>query len=480
MRQRHLACWPWRTSGAYRPALAFVQSVLPALRRHVELNFGKRIQPLVKMSLSQLPRVIVITGPTSVGKSANALELAKRINGEIVSADSVQLYKYLNIGSNKATPTEQRLVPHHLLDIADPLNEFTAGDFYRRARAVTSEIAGRGKIPIVVGGTMMYVRWFIHGRPATPPAADTARQRVEAAVRACNGDWEAGVALLAARDPKRVEMLMRNDWYRLTRALEVFETTGVPMTEMPLIGGAPNAMGSHLDYDFRCVFLVGERVPMNRRIDRRCESMILSTPLVQETDNPDGRTNGVEKSILVEVSSLLVSKRLRVAPASPCLAIGYRQTISYLVSRALSHADGLKNEEEGHATKAFRSYVEDFQQATRTYAKQQIAWFRKDPMFRWVNAGSDAIDEIESISHLSEVNYKKLCKESIGAQSGMKDDMIAQGKLMKTYIAEQSLLSKDSEFEKRAVSIGESCAQQITSAIEQAELERMMAVVSRK
>lgn len=441
------------------------------------------------MSTSQRPRVIIITGPTSVGKSSTALQLCERLNAEIVSADSVQVYKYLDVGSNKASFAEQKAVPHHLVDVADPINEFSAGDFYRLARNAVADILKRGKVAVVVGGTMMYVRWLIHGRPAPPPTAEPARIRVEEEVSACHGDWEAGIALLAARDPKRVPMLLRNDWYRLTRALEVFETTGVALTDMPLVGAAPNAAQSNLEFDFRCLFLFGERRPMNRQIDRRCELMILPEQLAgalgdsSDSASVDGVTvvehDITSKSILTEVSSLLVMAQLRVAPASPCLAIGYRQTISYLVRRALAHIDQLDGEEEGHAIDVFNAYVDDFQQATRTYAKQQIAWFRKDPMFHWVEAGSNAVDEIANVVQLCESDYEKLREETAEVQTDMKNGMKMQGKQMKTYISERTWLIKDSEAEKTAVHIGESCARQMATGIDRADLERMLHVVAR-
>lgn len=421
------------------------------------------------------PRVIIITGPTSVGKSATALALCQRVNGEIISADSVQVYRHLNVGSNKASVDDRRAVPHHLLDIVDPTDEFTAGDFFRAARASIALVVDRQALPVVVGGTMMYVRWLIHGRPATPRTTEDARHRVEEAITACKGNWNDALSLLAARDPQRAAALSRNDWYRLTRALEVVETVGIPMTEIPLVGAAPQApQSTTFDYDFRCIFLFGDRLQMNRAIDRRCEMMILPS----NVSLPNGDLP--MQSILIEVADLLTSARLRVAAASPCLAIGYRQTVRYLVQRALSFNDFTQNVPDKNmlAFDAFRAYLDDFQQATRNYAKQQLAWFRKDDMFHWVRAGPDTVDEIERIANKSEADYHKLREFAADMQRKFKDEIVTQGKRMKTYTSQQTWLIRGSDAESRAVGIGEEHARHIATRIEEHDLKRILQIIS--
>lgn len=425
------------------------------------------------------PKVLVLTGPTSVGKSSTALKLCQRINGEVISADSVQLYRYLDVGSNKATPIERQLVRHHLIDIVNPWVEFTAGDFFRAARNATEDVLSRGSVPVVVGGTMMYVRWFIHGRPATPPADDQARRRVEHAIKSCDGSWDAGIALLAERDPQRAEKLNKNDWYRLTRALEIVETTGKAVTDIPVVGGAPRLVDERdlLDYDFRCVFLVDDRQAMNRRIDRRCEVMILPS-----TD-PGGE---VDSSIIEEVCNLLVHRKLKLAPASPCLAIGYRQTIAYLAQRAIIHAEVAREgdndwstDRTNAATEAFRQFLEGFQQATRNYAKQQLAWFRKEPLFHWVQSGPDAVDKIEALLQLNRDDYAKLQGQESDTQQDMKQNTIGQGKKMKTYIPEQTRLLRGSDEEARAVALAEQCAHKLAQSMSISEVKSILEVVQR-
>ncbi|GAB4815723.1 hypothetical protein N2152v2_002769 [Parachlorella kessleri] len=181
------------------------------------------------------PKVLILTGPTAVGKTKASLALAERLNGEIISADSVQVYRGLDVGSDKIPVAERRSIPHHLLDILEPQamipmaerrgiphhlldilepsQDFSAGDFYRLARQAAAEVLQRGRTPIVVGGTGFYLRWFIFGRPATPAASPqseaNARERLEqayAVARAAAGGrelseaekWEAGVAVVEA------------------------------------------------------------------------------------------------------------------------------------------------------------------------------------------------------------------------------------------------------------------------------------------
>lgn len=462
-----------------RRMVAAFMSLIPISSRPVRQNSTPMTSCGLTLTSHQVsrPKVLILTGPTSVGKSSTALELCKRINGELISADSVQLYRYLDVGSNKATPLERDLIPHHLIDIANPWTEFTAGDFFRAARSATEDVLTRMSVPVVVGGTMMYVRWFMHGRPATPPADDQTRHRVQHAIKACNGNWEAGIALLAERDPQRAEKLTKNDWYRLNRALEIVETTGQAVTDIPVVGGAPRPVDERdlLDYDFRCVFLIDDRIAMNRRIDRRCEFMVL----------PSKDENGqVNKSIIEEVCSLLVHQKLSVVPGSPCLAIGYRQTIAYLLQRAIVCANAPGNSDVNNitdttqnVTEAFRQYLEGFQQATRNYAKQQIAWFRKEPLFQWVQAGPDAIAQIEALLHLERDEYVALQEQEKDVQQALREEVIQQGKSMKTYVSEQTRLIKNSSEEACAISAAERCAQKLAQAINITEMHRMLEVV---
>lgn len=423
------------------------------------------------MSSSQRPKVLIITGPTAVGKSSTALKLCNHLGGEIISADSVQVFKHLNIGSNKATISEQQQIPHHLVDILDPsIDDFTAGDFFRASREAISDVISRDKVPVVVGGTMMYVRWLMYGRPATPPADETTKERVKERLQTLNGDWQAALALLTEKDPKRAAQLSRNDWYRLGRALEVCEMSGSGVSELPLQGAAPRAMqNTQLDYDFRCVFLHDDRVELSRRIDERCERMILP----EKYDEV-----GIGGSILEEVSNLLLSSGLRIAAAAPSRAIGYRQTISYLVSRAIWWQEN-ESENSEVATEAFRAYLHDFMSATRGYAKQQLAWFRKEPRFQWVQSREGAVEEISNMLNRTEQEYEYFRTDMAEEQQKVREDMMLQGKNMKTYIPKKRWLEEDSMMEKQAIAIGEVCAQRMAHRLDQEELQRVLNFVDK-
>jgi tRNA dimethylallyltransferase len=174
------------------------------------------------------PRVLVIAGPTGVGKSklAEALCHSLEEGGEIISADSVQVYRSLNIGSAKPTVAEQEAIPHHLIDIADPSSAegYTAGQFCRDAVAAITDVWSRGRVPVVVGGTMMYHQWLVHGQPDAPPSdpAIAAAIGTELAPYKDKGDWEGARGLLVSEGfGERAEKLSKNDWYRLARALEI-------------------------------------------------------------------------------------------------------------------------------------------------------------------------------------------------------------------------------------------------------------------
>jgi tRNA A37 N6-isopentenylltransferase MiaA len=151
------------------------------------------------------PRVLVLAGPTAIGKSALALRLCEQLPGELISVDSVQVYRGLQIGSAKPSAEERGRVRHHLLDIRDPTDEYTAGSFYRDALHAVQDVLSRGNTPVLVGGTMMYMRWLAHGRPGAPKSdpeiAERVRQRLEPFESA--GDWEAGLAVLQELDAAR-------------------------------------------------------------------------------------------------------------------------------------------------------------------------------------------------------------------------------------------------------------------------------------
>ncbi|CAN0878993.1 tRNA dimethylallyltransferase 9, partial [Linum grandiflorum] len=170
-------------------------------------------------------KVVVISGPTGAGKSRLALELAKQLRGEIISADSVQVYRGLDVGSAKPSRSEREEVPHHLIDILDPYEEYSVGRFFRDAREATQDVLNRGSVPIVVGGTGLYLRWFIYGKPDVPQATVDVASEVdsELAELQCNHDWDTAVQLVVKAGDPRAQDVPVNNWYRLRRSLEIIK-----------------------------------------------------------------------------------------------------------------------------------------------------------------------------------------------------------------------------------------------------------------
>ncbi|XP_028755525.1 tRNA dimethylallyltransferase 9-like isoform X1 [Neltuma alba] len=341
-------------------------------------------------------KVIVISGPTGAGKSRLALELAKRLNGEIVSADSVQVYQGLDVGSAKPSPNDRKEVKHHLIDILHPSKDYSVGQFFEDARQATRCILDNGRVPIVVGGTGLYLRWFIYGKPDVPKASAYVKSKVysELAELQKNEDWDAAVQLVVDAGDAKAQTLAVNDWYRLRRSLEIIKSSGsppsafrVPYDSFRELGDSSDTNGfessdvkisgnsvedskfSDLPYEFICFFLSSQRLDLYKTIDQRCEDMLLGR---------DG--------ILSEARWLL---KLGLHPNSNSAtrAIGYRQAMEYLL-RCQRHG-GQSSAEE------FYNFLSEFQKETRNFAKRQLTWFRNDHIYHWLDASKplDAIIE---------------------------------------------------------------------------------------
>ena len=293
--------------------------------------------------MSPARRAVVLAGPTAVGKSSLGFRLCEQLGGELISVDSVQVYRGLSIGANKPSDAERSRTRHHLLDVCEPTELYTAGAFYKDALRAADSILGRGRVPVFVGGTSMYLHWLVNGRPTAPRADPAVAERARAVLAPYEsaGDWASGIALLAAFDAARADELSRNDWYRLHRALVVAMQTETGAKELgpPDDPDGLDALRSSLD--LRCFFLCAPREPLCRRIDARCEAM-------------------VRGGLLDECTDLLLSRRL--LPSSPAgRAIGYRQTLAYLLRSPYAPADA----------PAFRAFVEGFATNSRQYAQQQ-------------------------------------------------------------------------------------------------------------
>jgi tRNA dimethylallyltransferase len=274
---------------------------------------------------------VLLLGPTACGKSALALQLAQHLPLEIVSIDSAQVYRGLDIGTAKPTAAERAAVAHHLLDIRDPAEPYSAADFVRDATAAIHAIRARGRLPLVVGGTMLYATALREGLSELPRANPALRARLEAEAQATG--WPALHARLAQVDPATAARLPPHDKQRIQRALEVWETTGVPLSQLQ---GAARKPALDL---ITIALLPTDRAELKRRIEARFDAMLAA-------------------DLLAEVRALLARGDLN--PDLPALrSVGYRQ--------AWDHLAGRSSYEE------FRSAA---LAATRGLAKRQTTWLR--------------------------------------------------------------------------------------------------------
>ncbi|MHB1293381.1 MAG: tRNA (adenosine(37)-N6)-dimethylallyltransferase MiaA [Anaerolineae bacterium] len=286
------------------------------------------------------PRVLVIVGPTAVGKTALSLHLANTFGGEIISADSRQIYRGMDIGTAKATPEERARVPHHLLDVVEPDEELTLAHFQELAGRAIEDVWGRGKLPLVVGGTGLYVRALTEGWtvPEVPPNPEL-RARLEE--RAAREGAQALHNLLATVDPEAAERIDARNVRRVIRALEVHHETGTPIS----------ALQRKEPPDYRLLYL-GLTLPreaLYARIDRRIDAM-MATGLEDEVRRLLGRGYGLE---LPSMSGL-----------------GYRQLAAYM--------QGEISRDEAVAL---------IKRDTRRFVRQQYNWFRlSDPRMHWFDA----------------------------------------------------------------------------------------------
>ena len=292
------------------------------------------------------PLLVVVLGPTASGKSALAIALARRFAGEIVSCDSVAVYRELDVGTAKPTPEERTLVPHHLLDVAELDELFTAGEYSRRARAAIAEIKMRGRLPIVVGGTGLYLRALLEGLFPGPQRSDELRERLRA--RAAERGSPYLHRVLSRLDRSAAAKIHYNDAPKLIRAIEVCVAARSRMTELWQQRGRDPLRG----YRILRLGLNPAREKLYERINARARDMF-ACGLVEET-----------KSLL---HTYCGSKR----PA-PLDSLGYRQARQFL---------------EGELT--LDQAIAAAQQGHRNYAKRQMTWFRREPDVSWLQGFGD-------------------------------------------------------------------------------------------
>ena len=289
------------------------------------------------------PLLIVILGPTGSGKTALSLELAARFNGEVVNCDSVAMHLEFNIGTAKPTKEEQARVPHHLFDVVDPTAYTTAGEYSRMARAALREISGRGTLPIVVGGTGLYLRALIDGLFSGPERSEELRERLRERAQQKGSHYLHRI--LQRVDPHAASRIHANDLPKAIRAIEVCLTSKQSMSEQWKSGREPLK-----GFDILRIGLDPHRADLYRRIHERVLAMF-DAGLIEETQELLARYGDA---------------------ARPLHSIGYKQVLQFL--------NGDLDRE---------SAVSAVQQAHRNYAKRQMTWFRREPAVHWIHGFGD-------------------------------------------------------------------------------------------
>ena len=286
------------------------------------------------------PNILVICGPTASGKTALAVELALRFNGEVVSADSMQVYRRMDIGTAKPTPEEMRGVPHHMLDVADPEENYSVARYVAEAIPIVDGILARGKLPIIAGGTGLYIDSLVAGRQFAPFEEDSGlRERLQAQVK--TEGLPALYARLQTLDPAAARHIHPNDEKRIVRALEVCLSAGTTLSRHDEETRALPNRYTPLTVALR----FGERLWMWERINQRVDGMM-------------------ERGLEREVRELLASGVPRSCTAMQ--AIGYKE-LAAAISEGRPVSEG----------------VEEIKLRSRQYAKRQLTWFRRNPDAHW-------------------------------------------------------------------------------------------------
>lgn len=309
----------------------------------------------IRHQISEFRYVVVLVGPTASGKTAVSLPLAERLGAEIMSADSRQMYRLMDIGTAKPTPAELARVPHHFVDILDPDQDYSAGEYGIRGREEIERIFSRGRVPLVVGGSGLYIRSLIDGIFHGPPADPEVRSVIEKQFE--NGGIDALLAELRRVDPVFAARVDPTKPRRMIRALEVYHVTGVPISQLH------EELKVEIPFTPVIFGLLWPKPELHRRINERSQAMI-GQGFLSEVENLVKRGYGPELNALNTV--------------------GYAEAFAMRAGRM-----------------TMEEMIEVFSRNTRRYAKRQMTWFRRDERVSWIEMGgavgvSDVVEKIIS------------------------------------------------------------------------------------
>ncbi len=311
------------------------------------------------------PKVIVICGPTASGKTSLSIELAKQINGEIISADSMQIYKDMDIGTAKPSTEEMQGIKHYLLDFVPPEERYSVAQYKIDAKKAIKEILEKGKVPIIVGGTGLYVDSLIYEIEYNDIKLDEEyRKKLEEIAE------KQGLEVLYKKaqeiDPQAMQKISANDKKRIMRVIEIYKATGKTKTEQEI-----ESRKKPVEYDYKVFAINWERETLYQRINKRVDIML-------------------EQGLIEEVKSIL--KKYQKFPTA-MQGLGYKEVVDYL--------DGKYTKEE---------MIEKIKMETRRYAKRQLTWFRKNKQTTWLEGTNEIQNNINIILEVSNIERRKTKK----------------------------------------------------------------------
>jgi tRNA dimethylallyltransferase len=291
-------------------------------------------------------KVLVILGPTGVGKTIISLEVADKIKGEIICADSRQIYRFMDIGTDKPKPEQRKRIIHHLIDVADPDERFTAADFAREAKKIMKDLIATGKSPIVAGGTGLYVKALTRGFFKGPRGNLKIRERLQELAQQKGNEFLH--KKLSKVDPEAARRIHPNNLVRVIRALEVYELTGISISKLQKQG-----LYDKGEFDFIKIGLNLDREKLYAKIEKRVDQM-MEQGLLDE---------------VIRLTELGYSQKL-----TPLKTLGYKELFSYL-ERKISLSEA----------------VDLIKKNTRNYAKRQLTWFKKEKDITWFDVEKNSI-----------------------------------------------------------------------------------------